>query len=165
MGKIKNNINFMVGSALIASVYAVLCIMLGNLSYLGIQIRLATLIEPIPFYLCKTKEQRNMSKMGIYLGVVIANLFSPLGILDVVFGIVEEYLLLGLLYNVCYGSRIKQTMGYTVINAVLVSLELYLVYSIPFLYSVVSVGIPAFVLYYLGTKNMEIVSNQLNKVI
>ena len=146
-----------------AAIYVVLCLALGNLSYMGVQIRLATLIEPLPFYFCKTKEDKRISLFAIFIGVIVANSFSPLGIIDVIFGVVEEALVLIVFYDVCLKSPIRQTIFYAGVNAILVSLELYYVYNIPYLYSVVTVGIPAIILYYIGTKVMKEVSNQIYK--
>lgn len=148
-------------AGLFAAIYAVLCLALGSLSYMGIQIRLATLIEPLPFYFCRTKQDKRVSICSIFIGVIIANMFSPLGLIDVVFGIIEEALVLIVLYNVCKNSRLRQTIAYTVVNALLVALELMIVYKTPFVYSVLTVGIPAFVLYFIGTKLMKVVSEKI----
>lgn len=155
MIKEKDNMNkkikVMALAGVIASIYAVLCYAFGGLAYMGVQLRLATLIEPLPFYLCSNKEIRNATKVGVILGCILSNMFSPIGLIDVCFGVVEEMLVLYVFYGVCLGSRIKQTISFTLVNGIFVALELFLVFKISFVYSFITVGASCFILYFLGT--------------
>lgn len=66
-------------SALVAAVYAALTMALGFMSYNGIQFRVAEALCVLPFFFpCTT--------WGLFIGCLIANIISPAGILDVVFG-------------------------------------------------------------------------------
>lgn len=151
-------------TGMFAAIYVALCLALGGLSYMGIQIRLATLIEPLPFYYCRTKQDKRIAICSMFIGVIIANMFSPLGLIDVCFGVIEDVLVLIVFYNICKDSAIKQTISYTLVNALLVSLELMIVYNIPYIYSVITVGVPGFILYFIGTKLMANVSNRIYKL-
>ena len=66
-------------TALLAAVYAALTIGLGFLSYESVQFRVAEALCVLPFFFPWTT-------WGLFLGCVIANLLSPAGVLDVVFG-------------------------------------------------------------------------------
>lgn len=66
-------------SAIIAAVYAALTMALGFMSYSGIQFRVAEALCVLPFFFPS-------SAWGLFIGCVIANLLSPAGPLDVVFG-------------------------------------------------------------------------------
>ena len=66
-------------SAIIAAVYAALTMALGFMSYNGIQFRVAEALCVLPFFFPS-------SAWGLFIGCVIANLLSPAGPLDVVFG-------------------------------------------------------------------------------
>jgi len=66
-------------SALVAAVYAALTMALGFMSYNGIQFRVAEALCVLPFFFPFTT-------WGLFIGCVIANLLSPAGILDIVFG-------------------------------------------------------------------------------
>ena len=66
-------------AALIAAVYAALTIALGFISYGPIQFRIAEVLCILPFFLPFTT-------WGLFVGCILANLMSPVGVLDVVFG-------------------------------------------------------------------------------
>ena len=66
-------------TALLAAVYAALTIGLGFLSYESVQFRVAEALCVLPFFF-------PWATWGLFLGCVIANLLSPAGMLDVVFG-------------------------------------------------------------------------------
>ena len=66
-------------TALLAAVYAALTMGLGFISYESVQFRIAEALCVLPFFFPWTA-------WGLFLGCVIANLLSPAGILDVVFG-------------------------------------------------------------------------------
>lgn len=73
------DINFLIKSAIVASVYVVLTVMLPVLSYGPIQLRLSEILVLLVFY-----NRRFIP--GLVLGCFIANFFSPLAIFDVIFG-------------------------------------------------------------------------------
>lgn len=66
-------------AALIAAVYAALTMALGFISYGPIQFRIAEVLCILPFFLPFTT-------WGLFVGCILANLMSPVGVLDVVFG-------------------------------------------------------------------------------
>ena len=66
-------------AALIAAVYAVLTMVLGFISYGPIQFRIAEALCILPFFLPFTT-------WGLFVGCILANLMSPVGVFDVIFG-------------------------------------------------------------------------------
>ena len=66
-------------AALIAAVYAALTIALGFISYGPIQFRIAEVLCILPFFLPFTT-------WGLFVGCILANLMSPVGVMDVIFG-------------------------------------------------------------------------------
>lgn len=66
-------------SALIAAVYAALTMATGFMSYGYVQFRIAEALCILPFFFPFTS-------WGLFIGCVIANLLSPVGIADIVFG-------------------------------------------------------------------------------
>ena len=66
-------------AALIAAVYAALTIAMGFLSYGPIQFRIAEVLCILPFFLPFTT-------WGLFVGCILANLMSPVGVYDVIFG-------------------------------------------------------------------------------
>ncbi len=66
-------------SAVVAAVYAVLTMVLAPISYGEIQLRVSEALCILPFFFPCTS-------WGLFVGCLIANLLSPIGILDIVFG-------------------------------------------------------------------------------
>lgn len=85
-------------SAAIAAVYAVLTLVLAPISYGAIQFRVSELLCIMPFFLPS-------SAVGLFIGCLIANLFSPVGILDIIFGPIAT--LLAGLCTAAIGRRAK----------------------------------------------------------
>jgi uncharacterized membrane protein len=72
---------FMVQAAVIAAIYVVLTIVFAPISYgeSMIELRVSEMLTVLPFY-------TPAAIPGLFLGVIISNIFSPVGALDVVFG-------------------------------------------------------------------------------
>lgn len=66
-------------SAAVAALYAVLTMVLAPISYGEVQLRLSEVLCILPFFFPYTS-------WGLFIGCLIANLLSPIGILDIVFG-------------------------------------------------------------------------------
>ena len=66
-------------AALIAAVYAVVTILTASFAYGPVQFRIAEALCILPFFLPFTT-------WGLFVGCILANIISPVGILDVVFG-------------------------------------------------------------------------------
>ena len=76
----KNNKTlYLAVNALVAAVYAALTMSLGFMSYAGIQFRVAEALCVLPFFFPRTV-------WGLFIGCCIANLLSPAGPLDIIFG-------------------------------------------------------------------------------
>lgn len=77
--------NFLVKSAGVAALYAVLTLLLPVASYGPIQFRFSEILVLLVFY--------NKGFIpGLVLGCAIANLFSPMMLFDVVFGTLSSYI-------------------------------------------------------------------------
>ena len=77
--------NFLVKSAAVAALYAVLTLLLPVASYGPIQFRFSEILVLLVFY-----NKRFIP--GLVLGCAIANLFSPMMVFDVVFGTLSSYI-------------------------------------------------------------------------
>lgn len=66
-------------AALIAAVYAVVTILTASFAYGPVQFRIAEALCILPFFLPFTT-------WGLFVGCIIANLLSPVGVMDVIFG-------------------------------------------------------------------------------
>lgn len=111
-------------NALIAAVYAVLTILISPIAYGALQMRIT---EIIVLLACYNKKYIP----GLTVGCLLANLASPMGLYDIVFGTAATLIAcIGMYYvkNVFVGALIGG-----VVNGLLVGLELYLAFELPFL--------------------------------
>lgn len=83
----------LVYGALIAALYAVLTIAIAPLSYGAVQVRISEILTVIPFF-------SSFSILGLTIGCLTANLLSPIGILDIIFGTLATFLSAFLTYKI-----------------------------------------------------------------
>ncbi|MGI6488814.1 MAG: QueT transporter family protein [Syntrophomonadaceae bacterium] len=119
-------------AGLIAALYAVLCLIFTSTSFGVIQFRPAEALTVLPILFPEAIG-------GIFAGVIIANMFGGLGLIDIVFGslisLVAAYLTWRFRHSfIAYLSPI-------ILNAVFVSLYLHSFFRYPYWLSVVSIGI------------------------
>lgn len=116
--------------AVIASLYVALTISLSWMSYGDIQFRIAEILVLLCFF-------RKDYNIALIIGCAIANLFSPMGIVDVVFGTIATAL------SVLFVSRSKNIIVASVypvvFNSLIVGLELHYMLDLPFIPSAISV--------------------------
>lgn len=135
--KINNHITVkkIVITGLIAAIYAVTTVALPFASYNAIQFRFSEVLTLMAYI-------DSSYIPGLVLGCAIANMFSPLGIIDVIVGTTAT------LISVFLISKTKNLFIATLwptINSVFVGAELYFVSHQPFLLSSLQVGIGEFV--------------------
>ena len=131
----KVKLNMVVRIAVVAAIYAALTILQGNSAYLGIQFRIAEILNLLafinPFY-----------GIGVILGCFISNLYSPI-LMDMLFGTLATALsvfLIGRSKNLFIASLYP-----VFINAIIVGIELYFAYKLPLLLTMFQIAIGEFV--------------------
>lgn len=118
--------------AIVCALYVALTYALGFLSYGDIQFRIAEILVLLCFF-------RKDYTIALVAGCLIANLFSPMGWADVVFGTTAT--LLSCLC-VCFLPNIFLCIAPPVIfNGVIVGLELHYILELPLVPSMISVAI------------------------
>lgn len=128
------NTKNLVRLALVAAAYAALTVLIQPLSYGAIQFRFSEALVLLAFY-------RKDYSVSLILGCFIANLFSPFGLYDIVFGTLATALAVLPMY---YVKNIFVAAIFPVItNGLLVGYELYLVGE-PFLFSAGTVALGEF---------------------
>ena len=120
----KNNPNALVRIAITAALYVALTLAIAPLSYGALQFRISEVLTLLCFY-------RKDYCYALILGCFISNLFSPLGALDLVFGVASTvFTVVGIRY--CKNLWIASLMP--AISMVFIAWELaYL--GMPFWYS------------------------------
>ena len=123
-------------NSIVAALYFVLTLVTAPFSFLGLQFRVAEILVLLCFF-------RKDYTIGLTLGCLLANLFSPLGWPDIVFGS------LATLLSCVAISFMKQlfiaTLFPVVFNAFIVGAELHFVLEEPFWLNVGLVALGEFV--------------------
>lgn len=136
MKKSRERTRTIIRLALVAALYAVLTLLFQPISFGVLQFRISEVLVLLAFY-------RRDYAIGLIIGCLIANLFSPMLVYDVTFGVLATAIAVIAL------SRFKNifvaSLCPVVANAFLVALELKLAFADPFWLSVASVAIGEFV--------------------
>lgn len=153
-------------SAIIAALYVAITFVFSAISYGPVQFRIAEMLNCLIIY-----DKRYI--WGITLGVLISNLQSTLGIIDITWGTLTTVITLTVVYFVTKkitDRRVQLAICVlitTVLMGFLVALELTYVLKSPFLYTWLTVSLGelvvmlagAFVIYFLGnTINLSLES-------
>lgn len=126
-------------TALTAAIYAMTTVVLGQLSYSWIQVRISEVLTPLPFLMGFPVV------FGLTLGCVLANLFSPVGVPDMIFGPLLTLLAAFLSWKVNFGKKVVACIYPVLINAFGVSAYIYSFYRVPYLVSVVTIAVGEFI--------------------
>ena len=142
MKKRKDLIKMITLNGMVATVYAVLTLMIQPLAYRELQLRLSEIVVLLAFYNKKLIP-------GLAIGCFIANIPSPLGIIDWIVGPLSTLV-------VCYFmNRVTNIYLSALIGSLATGLiiggELCLVYHIPYLINALYVFIGEAIVLYLGT--------------
>lgn len=135
------NIRDMAINAVLAAIYVALTV-INPIGTGAIQFRISEILCVIPFFNRKYIP-------GMVLGVGIANIFSSLGLIDVVVGVtisVIAYTLSYFIKNVWINA-----LQYSVLAGLFVALALYLVLGLPYWFSAVTVGLSTLITTFIGT--------------
>jgi uncharacterized membrane protein len=132
--------------ALIAALYAVMTIALAPISYGQIQVRVAEALTVLPFF-------SSYSILGLFVGCIIANMVGGNGVFDIVFGSLATLISAVITYyigksNLKY-KRYLAPLPPVVINAVIIGIELNVVFKLPLVASMLWVGLGEMVACYV----------------
>lgn len=131
----QKKVTFLVKSAIVGAMYAALTLLLP-FGYLGIQFRVAELLVLLVFI-----DKRYI--YGLTLGCLVANLGSPLGPVDIIFGTLATFIALVLI------SKTKNlfiaTLWPAIINGLIIGQVLHQVLDLPFFLSMAQVFFGEFV--------------------
>ena len=149
----------MIRLAIVAALYIVLTVLISPLSYGAIQLRFSEILVLLVFY----KKEYGIS---IVLGCFVANIFSPLGWIDMLFGTASS------IFAVVTIRACKHLLVATImptISCIFVGIELMIVFDLPFLITTLQVmagefivvtllGYPLFKLLEKNKSFMEIIA-------
>lgn len=129
-----NYSRFLAQAALIAAVYTVLTLAFAPLSYgeSMIQVRVSEMLTILPYY-------TPAAIPGLFIGVIISNLFSPVGAIDVILGSLATLLAAYLSYRI--KNKWLVPVPPIAVNGLVIGGMLHYVYNFPLLLSILSITI------------------------
>lgn len=158
----KNNKSLigLVKAAMIAALYAALTVMLSPLSYGAIQVRFSEIFNNLAVF-----NKRYI--WALTVGCAIANLNSPLGIVDVIFGSLGTLVMTSISYFL--SKRVKSVWTKLTIAVVVctlmtwtVALEMHIVNHLPFWPTYLTVAIGEFISMVIGAIIFGILSKRID---
>lgn len=136
------SVELVVINAMIAGIYAVLTLVISPIAYSQIQFRLSEIMVFLAFY-----NYRYIP--GLTIGCILANLFSPLGMLDVVFGTLSTLLVCIAMYYA--KNRYLAAMLGAIITGIIIGGELWYAYQITFVINAIYVAVGELIVLVIGT--------------
>ncbi|MGE7695773.1 QueT transporter family protein [Lysinibacillus sp. NPDC094177] len=153
-------IKFLATSGIIAALYIAVTLLIGSFGFTEVQFRLSEMFNHLVAF-------NPRFAVGIIIGVFISNIFSPLGIYDLIFGVGHSIITLGLLILIC--KFVKNIWARLVINTFLftctmfiIAFELNLALELPFFWTWLTVAAGEFVVLAVGAPIMYILNKRLN---
>lgn len=132
----KFNVRDLCEIVIIAALYVALTLVLMPISYGAVQFRVS---EALILLVCYKRKY----SISLILGCFIANLFSPVGWVDIIFGTLATALAV---IPMMYIKKLEiSSLFPSIINGIVVGLELSLVYDIPIILTMLEVFIGEFV--------------------
>ena len=135
------SVKLIVVNAMIASVYAALTLAISPIAYSEIQFRLSEIMVFLAFYNKKYIP-------GLIIGCIIANLFSPMGLLDVIFGTISTIIVCITMYVI--KNRYLAAIIGAIITGLIIGGELWYAYQIPYLINALYVAIGELIVLIIG---------------
>lgn len=114
---------YLAEAAVIAAIYALLTIVLAPISYGAVQVRISEALTVLPFF-------TPAAVPGLFVGCIAANIMSPYGLADLIFGSAASLI-------VAIGSYLLRKkpllvpLAPVISNGIIVGAMLYYVYEVP----------------------------------
>ena len=159
MNKQRKTLKLLAINSAIAAVYFVLTVLLEPFSYGQIQFRLSEILMVLVLINYKVAP-------GIVFGCFLANLFSPFGVWDVVFGTLATVFCLSLMFALKKNIFVA-LLAPTIVGSAIVAVMLNFILGLPFLETFIYVTIgEGVVLYLIGVPFCYVVQkNEIGKTL
>ncbi|MER1957586.1 MAG: QueT transporter family protein [Solibacillus sp.] len=153
-------VKFMATTGIIAALYIAVTMLVAPFGFTEVQFRVSEMFNHLVAF-------NPRFAGGIILGVFIANLFSPLGWYDLVFGVTHSIVTIGLFLLIC--KFVKNIIARLVINTLLftftmfiIAFELNLALELPFFWTWLTVAAGEFVVLAVGAPIMYTLNKRLD---
>ncbi|MDS9472841.1 QueT transporter family protein [Sporosarcina pasteurii] len=147
-------------NGIIAALYVAVSLLIAPLAFSSIQFRISEIFNHLVVF-------NKKYFFGVVVGVFVANLFSPLGMIDLVFGVGMSVLaLLATILSAKFITDITQRMIFNIamfaIFSFLIAIELQIVFGVPFWIGWLTVAIGEIVVMTIGIPIMISLNKRLN---
>ena len=132
--------NKIASNAILSALYVVLTLV-NPIGWGALQLRVSEMLMVIPFF-------NRKYIYGAIIGVIIANSFSPLGVIDVAVGTLCCIISYTLSKHI--NNKYINACVYSAVAGALVGLELKIVFRLPLIPSVISVFISTLIITFIG---------------
>jgi len=122
-------------TAVITALYALLTVALGNLSYSWIQVRVSDALLPLSYLYGLP------AVIGVTVGCLIANFFSPVGVIDIIFGTVANLIAATLSWKLSFKKKILACIYPVVVVTAIVPVYLAFFFEVPYWLTALSVAV------------------------
>ena len=114
---------YLAEAAVIAAIYALLTIVLAPISYGAVQVRISEALTVLPFF-------TPAAVPGLFVGCIAANIMSPYGLADLIFGSAAS--LIGAIGSYLLRKKpLLVPLAPVISNEIIVGAMLYYVYEVP----------------------------------
>lgn len=155
-----NKTKFMATTAIVAALYFAVSMLVAPFAFKEIQFRVSEMFNHLVAF-------NPQFMLGIVLGVFITNLFSPVGPIDLYFGVGHSVITLGIFILIC--KFVKNIWLRLVINSFLftftmfiIAIELNIVNEVPFWLGWLTCAIGEFTVLIIGAPIMHFLNKRLN---
>lgn len=153
-------VRFLAVTAIIAALYIAVTMLIAPFGFTQVQFRVSEMFNHLVAF-------NPRFAFGIILGVFISNLFSPLGMYDLVFGVGHSIITIAIFIVIC--KFVKNIALRLVINTFLftftmfiIAFELNLALELPFFWTWLTVAAGEFVVLAVGAPIMYQLNKRLN---
>ncbi|TQR19377.1 QueT transporter family protein [Psychrobacillus vulpis] len=147
-------------SGIIAALYVAVSLLVAPFGFTQVQFRISEMFNHLVVF-------NKKFFFGIVLGVFVTNLFSPLGLYDLTFGVAHSIISLSI--TIFASKYIKGHIPRMIFNTLIftftmfiIAFELNLALELPFLYTWLTVAIGEFVVLAVGIPLMSALNKRLN---
>jgi uncharacterized membrane protein len=131
----KNKISYITRAGIIAAIYVVLTLIMGNLAFGPIQVRISEALTMLPLI-------DSAAIPGVFIGCFLANIFGGYGLVDIVFGslvtLVAAYLTSKM------PNRILAVIPPVLLNALIVPIWVHAMSNAPYGMTALTIGLGEF---------------------
>lgn len=147
-------------SGIIAALYVAISLLVAPFGFTNVQFRISEMFNHLVVF-------NKKYFFGIVLGVFVTNLFSPLGLYDLFFGVGQSIIALSItIFSAKYIIGIFKRMIFNSIvftlTMFIIAFELNLALGLPFLFTWLTVAVGEFVVMAVGIPIMIALNKRLN---